>query len=80
MPKLSQTAPFYQFVLFPESARLQRIDPATNYWRFYRLTLQDNLFGGTVLIRSWGLGTTGQEQRERFTAGGDATVVLVVRL
>ena len=67
MPKALQTAPPCQFSLFPESARLQRIDPTTNCWRFYRLTLQDDLFGGTVLVRSWGrLGTTGQERRERF--------------
>ncbi|MBS0984626.1 MAG: WGR domain-containing protein [Gluconobacter cerinus] len=67
MPKAPQTAPPRQFSLFPESARLQRIDPETNCWRFYRLTLQDDLFGGTVLVRSWvRLGTTGQERRERF--------------
>jgi len=52
MPKIPQMAPPRQFSLFPESARLQRIDPATNCWRFYRLTLQDDLFGGTVLVRS----------------------------
>ncbi|WP_366060679.1 hypothetical protein [Gluconobacter kondonii] len=39
MPKAPQTALPRQFRLFPESARLQRIDPATNCWRFYRLTL-----------------------------------------
>ncbi|OUI80720.1 molybdate metabolism regulator [Gluconobacter sp. DsW_056] len=67
MPKVPQMALPRRFSLFPESARLQRIDPATNCWRFYRLTLQDDLFGGTVLVRSWGrLGTTGQERRERF--------------
>ena len=66
MLKAPQTALPRQFSLFPESARLQRIDPATNCWRFYR-TLQEDLFGGTVLVRSWGrLGTTGQERRERF--------------
>lgn len=67
MPKIPQMPPPRQFSLFPENARLQRIDPATNCWRFYRLTLQGDLFGGTVLVRSWGrLGTTGQERRQRF--------------
>jgi len=64
MPKAPQKAPsrpLTQLCLFPEEADLARIDPAANCWRFYRLSLQEDLFGGTTLIRHWGrIGTGGQ--------------------
>ncbi|WP_306307476.1 WGR domain-containing protein [Neokomagataea thailandica] len=54
-----------QLSLFPETMRLQRIVPEKNCWRFYRLHLETDLFGSTVLVRSWGrIGTAGQERRE----------------
>ncbi|MBS1061348.1 WGR domain-containing protein [Gluconobacter sp. Dm-74] len=65
MPKAPKTAPSRQFSLFPESARLQRIDPATNCWRFYRLTLQDDLFGDPVAAqKEWMLVKQGRGYRE----------------
>jgi predicted DNA-binding WGR domain protein len=49
-----------QIPLFPLEARLTRIDPARNTWRFYEMAVQRDLFGGAVLIRRWGrIGTAG---------------------
>lgn len=46
---------------------LTRRDPARNMARFYRLEIAPDLFGGVVLLRSWGrIGSTGQERREWF--------------
>ncbi|MDN7351961.1 WGR domain-containing protein, partial [Acetobacter senegalensis] len=50
MPKPVPKAPVRppcQLSLFPETAALVRVDPATNCWRFYSLSLQPDLFGGT---------------------------------
>jgi predicted DNA-binding WGR domain protein len=33
---------------------LQRIDPARNMARYYRLDVQPDLFGGWSFIREWG--------------------------
>ena len=41
--------------------------------RFYSLSLQRTLFGGTSLIRDWGrIGTRGQTMMETFDTPGDA--------
>lgn len=54
---------------------LWRRDPVRNMARFYRLETAPDLFGGAVLIRSWGqIGTIGRERREWFeTAEAAAT-------
>jgi predicted DNA-binding WGR domain protein len=40
---------------------LQRIDPAANMRRFYRLEVCPTLLGGWALIRHWGrIGSSGQ--------------------
>ncbi len=45
----------------PTDVDLKRIDPKCNMRRFYRMTLQPDLFGGTSLIREWGrIGFRGQ--------------------
>lgn len=42
-------------------ADLIRIDPARNAYRFYRLALWPDLFGGIALVREWGrLGSPGK--------------------
>jgi predicted DNA-binding WGR domain protein len=42
-------------------ADLIRIDPARNTYRFYRLALWPDLFGGIALVREWGrLGSPGR--------------------
>ena len=53
---------------FPESAiLLQRIDPARNMRRFYRIDVQPDVFGGVLLMKQWGrIGSRGQCQTRRF--------------
>lgn len=59
-----------QLPLFPESASLSRIRPELNEWRFYRLEVWPDLFGGALLLRHWGrIGTAG---RQRFDMHSDA--------
>lgn len=38
----------------PVSINLYRIDPDQNMARFYALSIQPNLFGGSSLVRNWG--------------------------
>ena len=38
----------------PEPLLLHRIDPTRNMARFYRLSIEPNLFGGVSLVRTWG--------------------------
>lgn len=38
----------------PEPLLLLRIDPTRNMARFYRLSIEPNLFGGASLVRAWG--------------------------
>lgn len=53
------TAP--QQEVFPRELQLRRIDLACNMKRFYRMTVQPDLFGGSCLIREWGrIGRPGQ--------------------
>ena len=35
-------------------AELHRLDPARNMFRFYRLAIEPDLFGGVRLLRQWG--------------------------
>ncbi|WP_120505301.1 WGR domain-containing protein [Sulfitobacter mediterraneus] len=63
-----------QFDLFPEDIRIERVDADANMYRFYRLRLLPDLFGGISLLREWGrIGTQGQYKIELFTDGGEAT-------
>jgi predicted DNA-binding WGR domain protein len=38
----------------PEAVVLRRIDPERDMFRFYRLDVQPDLFGGWSFIREWG--------------------------
>ncbi|CAH1661658.1 WGR domain-containing protein [Chelatococcus asaccharovorans] len=52
---------------------LRRINPALNMRRYYTLSIQPTLFGGTSLVRHWGrIGTSGQSLIETFDAAEDA--------
>ena len=63
-----------QLDLFPEDIRIQRIDPDANMYRFYRLRLLPDLFGGMSLLREWGrIGTQGRHKIELFKTAGEAT-------
>lgn len=67
-----------QLEVFPTDLHLQRIDPACNMRRFYRLSLQCDLFGGTCLIREWGrIGYRGKVLIELHDDEGKAITALM---
>ena len=82
MPKPPSPAPprpLHQLALFPEAAELRHVVPAANCWRFYRLSLQDDLFGGTALLRQWGrIGTQGQSRLDLHADRGQAQAQAVL--
>jgi len=44
---------------------LRQVDPETNAYRFYALTIERDLFGRVVLVRRWGrIGTRGRERTD----------------
>lgn len=62
-----------QLDLFPEDIRIERVDPEANMYRFYRLRLLPDLFGGISLLREWGrIGTQGRYRIELFADAGQA--------
>lgn len=63
-----------QFDLLLEDIRIERVNPERNMYRYYRLRLLPDLFGGVSLLREWGrIGTQGQHKIELFTDSGRAT-------
>ena len=53
-----------QLDVFPTDVQMRRIDPARNMRRFYRLSIQPDLFGGASLVREWGrIGARGSSAR-----------------
>ena len=84
MPKPAPKAPVRppcQLSLFPETAALVRVDPATNCWRFYSLSLQPDLFGGIALVRQWGrIGTAGRQVCALYDDAGQAWDALARQL
>ncbi|MCA1408951.1 WGR domain-containing protein [Ensifer sp. IC3342] len=46
---------------------VQRIDATRNMARFYAMSIEPDLFGGSALVRRWGrIGTRGQERVHLF--------------
>ena len=67
-----------QLEVFPTCLHLRRVDPVRNMRRFYRLTVQRDLFGGASLIRVWGrIGARGQELVELHEDEGRAISALM---
>ena len=67
-----------QLEVFPTDLQLRRIDPACNMRRFYRLSVQRDLFGGACLIREWGrIGYRGQVLIESHDDEGKAITALM---
>lgn len=67
-----------QLEVFPREVELKRVDPACNMKRFYRMTVQRDLFGGSSLIREWGrIGRPGQVLIERHPDEGQAINALM---
>lgn len=62
-----------QLEMFPEDIRIERVDREANMYRFYRLRLMPDLFGGVSLLREWGrIGTQGRHRIELFEDAGCA--------
>lgn len=67
-----------QLEMFTEDIRIERVDPEANMYRFYRLRLMPDLFGGVSLLREWGrIGTQGRHRIELFEDAGRATDAMV---
>ena len=51
----------------PHSLLLTRHDSGCNMARYYALSVEADLFGGSTLVRRWGrIGSSGQERRQWF--------------
>jgi predicted DNA-binding WGR domain protein len=67
-----------QLDLFPEDIRIERVDRETNMYRFYRMRLMPDVFGGVSLLREWGrIGTQGRHKIECFKDAGRAVDAMV---
>jgi predicted DNA-binding WGR domain protein len=68
-----------QLALFPESVSLCRIRPELNEWRYYRMEVWPDLFGGALLMRQWGrMGTAGRQRFDMHSDAGAAVNALAV--
>ncbi|MCV6545857.1 MAG: WGR domain-containing protein [Cohaesibacter sp.] len=62
---------------YAASYLLHRCDPAHNMARFYRLSLQADLFGGVRMERVWGrIGSHGQSKIAHFASQEEASLAL----
>ncbi|SOC22164.1 WGR domain-containing protein [Rhodobacter maris] len=67
-----------QLDVFPTVVDLKRIDPSLNMRRFYRMSVQPDLFGGACLVREWGrIGFRGQMLIEQHDDEGRAVTALM---
>jgi predicted DNA-binding WGR domain protein len=67
-----------QLDVFPTDVQMHRIDPARNMRRFYRLSVQRDLFGGASQVREWArIGFRGQMMVEQHTDEGRAITALL---
>ena len=67
-----------QMEVFPTTVDLKRIDPSLNMRRFYRMSVQPDLFGGACLVREWGrIGLRGQMLIEQHPDEGRAVTALM---
>lgn len=67
-----------QFEIFPTCLHLQQVDATRNMRRFYRMTIQRDLFGEASLIRVWGrIGTRGREHVNIHPDEGRAITALM---
>lgn len=67
-----------QMEVFPTTVDLKRVDPSLNMRRFYRMSVQPDLFGGACLVREWGrIGFRGQMLIEQHPDEGRAVTALM---
>ncbi|NKK75763.1 WGR domain-containing protein [Rhizobium leguminosarum bv. viciae] len=65
----------------PYRLYIERIDPSKNMARFYALSIEPNLFGGTSLVRNWGrIGSRGQQKIHVFDSEAKAVDLLLTLL
>ncbi|MGO7837840.1 WGR domain-containing protein [Rhizobium johnstonii] len=65
----------------PYRLYIERIDPSKNMARFYALSIEPNLFGGTSLVRGWGrIGSRGQQKIHVFDSEAKAVDLLLTLL
>jgi len=68
-----RTLPDETRFMTPEPLLLHRIDPGRNMARFYRLSIEPNLFGGVSLVRAWGrIGGASRAKIEFFDEATEA--------
>jgi predicted DNA-binding WGR domain protein len=66
-----------QLDMSPIDIDLRCIDHTRNKRRFYRMTVQRDLFGDWILIREWGrIGRAGRIKCDRFGQAGAAAEAL----
>ncbi|MBY5540577.1 WGR domain-containing protein [Rhizobium leguminosarum] len=67
--------------LQPFHLYIERREPDKNMARFYALSIEPNLFGGTSLVRSWGrIGSRGQQKIHVFDSELKAVDLLLTLL
>ena len=67
-----------QFEVFPTDLHLRRLDPVRNMRRFYKMTVQPDLFGSASLIREWGrIGSPGKVRIDHHPDEGMAVTALM---
>ena len=67
-----------QLDIFPTDLHLSRANPALNMNRFYRMTVQRDLFGRASLIRVWGrIVTVGRQKIDTYIDEGRAISALM---
>ncbi|TBY71483.1 WGR domain-containing protein [Rhizobium leguminosarum bv. viciae] len=67
--------------LQPYHLYIERREPAKNMARFYALSIEPNLFGGTSLVRRWGrIGSRGQQKIHVFDSELKAVDLLLTLL
>jgi predicted DNA-binding WGR domain protein len=67
-----------QLDIFPTDLRMRRIDPGRNMRRYYRMSIQPDLFGRALLVREWGrIGSRGQAMIESHVDDGTAITALM---
>lgn len=60
-------------LMTPEPLLLHRIDPSRGMARFYRLSIEPNLFGGISVVRTWGrIGGASRAKIEIFDTATEA--------
>ncbi|MGO8047551.1 WGR domain-containing protein [Rhizobium johnstonii] len=65
----------------PRHLYIERREPDKNMARFYALSIEPNLFGGTSLVRSWGrIGSRGQQKIHVFDSEVKAVDLLLTLL